>query len=161
MCQTVIIYVTSSKDLPPFTIQIRVQPVPLKSTPAKIAAVRDQKAKSYNITSKNKGELETILGMINCLNLPLHWLMSTHPCVTYWNNQVNSDGMHSKVQHSKKIKKLKSCSLGNQIQYKELRPQVASKHGLGAVLLHRSKNNPVWKQAIPPICLWSTHHCGK
>lgn len=111
----------------------------VKPDPAKIAAIKDMKP------PKDKGELETILGMVNYLskfapglasiNAPLrHLLKESSEFV--WDTQ-HDDAF-------KKIKELITREPGPVLTYfdpsKELTLQVdASKYGLGAVLLQEGK----------------------
>ncbi len=107
----------------------------VKPDPAKVAAVRDMEP------PKDKGELETVLGMINYLskfapglsdvNAPLRQLLKE-------SSEFVWDVQHDKA--FKKMKELLTCEPGPVLAYfdphKELRLQVdASKYGLGAVLM--------------------------
>lgn len=111
----------------------------IKPDPAKIAAVRDMEP------PKDKGELETILGMVNYLpkfapmlsdiNAPMRHLLKE-------SSEFLWDAQHDEA--FKKMKELITREPGPVLAYydpsKELRLQVdASKYGLGAVLLQEGK----------------------
>lgn len=111
----------------------------IKPDPKKVAAVRDMEP------PKDKGELETVLGMINYLskfapgladvNAPLRQLLKE-------SSEFVWDAQHEKA--FKKIKDLLTSEPGPVLAYfdpvKELRLQVdASKYGLGAVLLQNER----------------------
>nr|XP_023660029.1 uncharacterized protein K02A2.6-like [Paramormyrops kingsleyae] len=111
----------------------------IKPDPNKIAAVRDMGP------PKDKGELETFLGMINYLskfaprlasiNAPLRHLLKE-------SNEFTWDAQHDKAFNE--VKELITREPGPVLTYfdptKELRLQAdASKHGLGAVLLQEGK----------------------
>ena len=111
----------------------------IKPDPAKIAAVRDMEP------PKDRGELETILGMVNYLskfapmlsdiNAPLRQLLKQ-------SNEFLWDAQHDEA--FRKMKERITRDPGPVLAYfdpsKELRLQVdASKYGLGAVLLQEGK----------------------
>lgn len=111
----------------------------VKPDPAKITAVRDMEP------PRDKGELETILGMVNYLskfapmlsdiNAPLRQLLKE-------SNEFIWDAQHDKA--FKEMKELIIREPGPVLAYydpsKELRLQVdASKYGLGATLLQEGK----------------------
>lgn len=111
----------------------------VKPDPAKIRAVRDMKP------PKDKGELETILGMVNYLskfapmlsdiNAPLRQLLKE-------SSEFVWDAQHDRA--FEKMKELITREPGPVLAYynpsKELRLQVdASKYGLGATLLQEGK----------------------
>ncbi|KAK3563461.1 hypothetical protein QTP86_028882 [Hemibagrus guttatus] len=104
----------------------------VKPDPAKAAAVRDMEP------PKDKGELETVLGMINYLSKFAPGLADVNAQL----RQLLKDSSEF-VQHDRafnRIKELLKCEPGPVLAYfdplKELRLQVdASKYGLGAVLL--------------------------
>ncbi len=107
----------------------------VKPDPAKVAAVRDMEP------PKDKGELETVLGMINYLSKFAPGLSNVNAPLRQLHKE--SSEFVWDVQHDKAFKKMKellTCEPGPVLAYfdphKELRLQVdASKYGLGAVLM--------------------------
>ncbi len=111
----------------------------IKPDPAKIAAVKDMEP------PKDKGELETILGMINYLSKFAPGLSDVNAPMRHLLKDSSEFRWDAQQEEAfKKIKELLTQEPGPVLRYfdpsQELRLQVdASKYGLGAVLLQEGK----------------------